>query len=237
MPEKLFYLETLTRSVTPAVYIVRQESSNVNEIHHIMSRDEIVLIIDKSGSMEYIKEDAIGGFNSFLAEQKRIDREANVTLVLFDDRYQLVHDGVDIREVKKLTDATYLPSGTTALLDAVGSTVDRVGERLDATPEPEKPENVIVFILTDGKENASADYSRDKVKSMIEHQESKYGWEFIYGGANQDAFAEAGSLGIKAENAFDFDATGKGTREAYVQSSDMVASFRMRSTPEEPEGK
>lgn len=202
-----------------------------------MSRDEIVLIIDKSGSMEYIKEDAIGGFNAFLSQQKKIDRKANVTFVLFDDRYQLVHDGTDIREVEELTEDAYRPSGTTALLDAVGKTVDRVGERMDATPESEKPENVIVFILTDGKENASSDYGRDKVKTMIEHQESTYGWEFIYGGANQDAFAEAGSLGIKAQNAFDFEATGEGTREAYDQSSDMVASFRMRTKPEEPADK
>lgn len=198
-----------------------------------MSRDEIVLIIDKSGSMQAIKEDAIGGFNAFLSEQKKIDRGANVTFVLFDDRYQLVHDGIDIREMEELTESTYQPSGTTALLDAVGRTVDRVGERLDTLEENLKPDNVIVFILTDGKENASSDYTRDRIREMIEHQESRYGWEFIYGGANQDAFAEAGSLGIKAQNAFDFEATGKGTREAYAESSDMVASFRMRSKPQE----
>ncbi len=200
-----------------------------------MSKDEIVLIIDKSGSMQAIKEDAIGGFNAFLSEQKKIDRGANVTFVLFDDRYELVHDGIDIYEMEKLTEDTYQPSGTTALLDAVGRTVDRVGERLDALEETDKPENVIVFILTDGKENASSDYTRDQIREMIEHQESKYAWEFIYGGANQDTFAEAGSLGIKAQNAFDFEATGEGTREAYAESSDMVASYRMRTSPEESE--
>lgn len=198
-----------------------------------MSRDEIVLIIDKSGSMQAIKEDAIGGFNSFLSQQKNIDREANVSFVLFDDRYQLVHDGKDIRKVEELTDDTYQPSGTTALLDAVGWTVDRVGERLDAIDNDEKPENVIVFILTDGKENASSDYKRDQIREMIEHQESKYAWEFIYGGANQDAFAEAGTLGIKAQNTFDFESTGEGTREAYAESSEMVASFRLRTDPKE----
>lgn len=200
-----------------------------------MSRDEIVLIIDKSGSMEVIKSDAIGGFNAFLAEQKKIERPANVTFVLFDDRYQLIHDGKDIHEVENLTADTYRPSGTTALLDAIGRTVDRVGERLDAMTETEKPENVIVFILTDGKENASSDYSRDKIKGMIEHQESKYGWEFIYGGANQDAFAEAGGMGIRAENTFNFEATGQGTRMAYESSADMVASYRMKSSPDIPE--
>jgi len=193
-----------------------------------MSKDEIVLIIDKSGSMDTIKEDAIGGFNSFLAEQKNIDRDASVTFVLFDDRYDLIHNGKNIHDVEKLNKKTYRPSGTTALLDAVGRTVDRVGDRLDKLKESEKPENVIVFILTDGMENASSDYNKDQVKEMIQHQESKYSWEFIYGGANQDAFEEAGGLGIKAQNTFNFEATGEGTREAYENSSDMVANYRER---------
>jgi uncharacterized protein YegL len=201
-----------------------------------MNRDEVVLIIDKSGSMQAIKDDAIGGFNSFLEQQRNIDREANVTFALFDDRYQLVHDGKDIQEVEDLTKSTYQPSGMTALLDAVGRTVDRVGERLDALPESEKPENVIVFILTDGMENASSDYNKDQVKEMIEHQQSKYDWEFIYGGANQDAFAEAGGLGIKEQNTFNFEATGKGTRKAYENSSELMASFRMEPEPVDSEG-
>lgn len=191
-----------------------------------MSRDEIVLIIDKSGSMEAVKDDAMGGFNSFLKEQRNIDREANVTFALFDDRYELVHDGRDINDVEELSEDTYQPSGMTALLDAVGRTVDRVGERLDGLKDSEKPDNVIVFILTHGKENASSDYSRDKIRGMIEHQESKYSWKFIYGGANQDAFAEAGGLGIKAKNTFNFDATGEGTRVAYHKSSALTARYR-----------
>ena len=198
-----------------------------------MAKDELVLIIDKSGSMDAIKEDAIGGFNSFLAEQQKIEGGANVTFALFDDQYNLVHNGKDIDEVEDLTEETYIPSGTTALLDAVGLTVDRVGQRLDELDESEKPENVIVFILTDGHENSSSDYTRDKVKKMIEHQEAKYSWEFIYGGANQDAFAEAGGLGIKGKNTFNFDATGKGTRTVYQSTSKMMASYRQRSEPEE----
>lgn len=202
-----------------------------------MGKDELVLIIDKSGSMEAIKDDAIGGFNSFMVQQRSIEREANVTFALFDDRYQLIHDGKDINEVEDLTRRTYQPSGMTALLDAVGRTVDRVGERLDGLQDEEKPDNVIVFILTDGKENASSDYNKDQVKEMIQHQESKYSWEFIYGGANQDAFAEAGGMGIKAENTFNFEATGKGTREAYQSSSDIVASYRKEPNPEDSEKK
>ncbi len=102
------------------------------------------------------------------------------------------------------------------------------GERLDNLSEPEKPENVIFFILTDGLENASSDYGRDKVRNMIEHQESKYSWEFIYGGANQDAFAEAGGLGIKRQNTFNFEATAEGTINAYEDSSKIMESYRMR---------
>ena len=200
-----------------------------------MPKDELVLIIDESGSMNSIKEDAIGGFNSFLDEQKNIDREANVTFALFDHRYRLVHNGKDIQQVEALTGASYQPSGMTALLDAIGRTVDRVGERLDALEASEKPENVIVFILTDGLENASSDYSRDRIREMIEHQESKYGWEFIYGGANQDAFTEAGGMGIKSENTFNFESSGEGTRNAYINSSQMVASFRMEAADEDSE--
>ena len=194
-----------------------------------MVKDELVLIIDKSGSMEAIKDDAIGGFNSFLEQQRSIDRPANVTFALFDDRYQLVHNGKEINKVEALTENTYNPSGMTALLDAVGRTVDRVGERLDELKEAEKPENVIVFILTDGKENASSDYSRDQIKEMIEHQESKYSWEFIYGGANQDAFSEAGGLGIKAQNTFNFEASEEGTRKAYEHSSELTTNYRKGS--------
>lgn len=194
-----------------------------------MKRDEIVLIIDKSGSMQAIKEDAIGGFNAFVTEQRAIDRQANVTFALFDHQYRLINNGTDIKEIEKLTDQTYQPSGMTALLDAIGRTVDSVGERLDALPESEKAENVIVFILTDGMENASSVYSREKIKEMIEHQESTYSWEFIYGGANHDAFAEAGSLGIKNENTFAYESTGQGTRTAYRYSSEMIANFREKS--------
>lgn len=193
-----------------------------------MPRDEIVLIIDKSGSMQSIKQDAIGGFNTFLDKQKAIDRKANVTFALFDHTYELIHNGKDINEVDNLTEDTYSPSGMTALLDAVGRTIDSVGKRLDAKEEAKKPENVIVFILTDGQENSSSDYSRDRIKEMIEHQQSKYSWEFIYGGANQDAFAEAGGMGIRAQNTFNYSSTGEGTRNAFMESSDLIASMRLK---------
>ena len=194
---------------------------------------EIVAIIDKSGSMDSIKEDAIGGFNSFLNDQKMVDGEADFTLVLFDDQYNMLIDGKDIQKVEPLNEKTYRPSGMTALLDAVGRTIDRVGERLDETPEEEKPSKVIFFILTDGLENSSSDYSRERIKEMIEHQESKYSWEFIYGGANQDAFAEAGSLGIRGANTMNFASTGKGVRNAYMSNSALVTSYRTGTPSDE----
>lgn len=198
-----------------------------------MAKDEIILIIDKSGSMDAIKSFAIEGFNAFLDQQRQVERSANVTLVLFDHRYHLIHNGIDIHKVENLQNSNYKPSGTTALLDAVGRTVDRVGERLDSLEESQKPENVIVFILTDGLENSSSDYSRRKVRNMIEHQESKYSWEFIYGGANQDAFAEAGGLGIKRKNTFNFDATAEGTKVAYEESSKIMESYRTGTITDE----
>lgn len=191
-----------------------------------MSKSEIVAIVDKSGSMMQIKEDAIGGFNSFLKDQKEVEGEANMTLALFDHEYEMVYQGKSIDEAPELDESTYQPSGMTALLDAVGRTVDSVGERLDNLSESERPDNVIVFILTDGHENSSSDYKRDRIKEMIEHQESKYGWEFIYGGANQDAFSEAGGLGIKAKNTFNFDESSEGTRKAYNTSSDLTTQYR-----------
>lgn len=187
---------------------------------------EIVCIIDRSGSMESIKTDAIGGFNTFLESQKKLPGRAFLSLVLFDHEYIMPIQNADLRLVKPLTEKTFVPRGTTALLDAVGRTINDVGSRLANMPEKERPEKVIICILTDGYENASHEFSRGQIKKMIEHQQNKYQWEFIFLAANQDAFAETGGLGISRKMAFNFEANSAGTRSAYEKMNTIVEHLR-----------
>ncbi|MBF0242657.1 MAG: VWA domain-containing protein [Desulfamplus sp.] len=189
---------------------------------------EIICIIDRSGSMETIKNDAIGGFNTFLEEQKKVPGEATLTYIQFDDEYEVVHENKPLQNVEPINDKVYMPRGTTALLDAIGKTIDSTGKRLANMPEKNRPEKVIVSILTDGEENASCQYDLAKIKDMITHQKEKYSWEFIFLAANQDAFAEAEKIGIDTKDAFNFAATGQGVREAYVDMSDSVTFMRKR---------
>lgn len=190
---------------------------------------EIAYVLDRSGSMEAIASDAIGGFNAFLHEQQQLPGAVRFTLILFDHEYLTPYNAVDIHRVPPLTPHTYTPRGTTALHDAVGRTIDALGARLAATPETERPAKVIVGILTDGLENASTDYSAAKVAQMIRHQREKYAWEFVFLAANQDAVAAAGKLAIRAEDAIQFDATGEGVREAHMRLSSSMRQRRSRA--------
>lgn len=188
---------------------------------------ELVCVIDRSGSMGSIRTDAIGGFNTFLEEQKKVPGKAIMTIVLFNQEYDLLCDGVDLETVKNLTCETYIPGGMTALLDAVGNTIQTIGMRLHEMPEPERPGKVIFAILTDGLENASKEYSYQQVSSMIKHQQDKYGWEFIYLAANQDAISEAKKISIQAPNAMNFQASSSGIRNAFQQVSYNLRTRRM----------
>lgn len=187
---------------------------------------EIVCVVDRSGSMGNMRVEAMNGFNDFVKKQKEVPGEANLTLVLFDHEYIVVHDGTPLANVEELTEKTYVPRGTTALWDAIGRAISTVGERLDKTPEKEKAEKVIVVILTDGYENASQEYSGDKIKSMIELQRSTYSWEFVFLAANQDAVATAKSMSIPQSAAMSFAPTGDGVKKVYAQSSSYVRNFR-----------
>jgi len=149
-------------------------------------------------------------------------------LILFDHEYQVVHQAVDIQQVEPLNQDTYVPRGSTALLDAVGKTIDAVGERLAATPESERPSQVIVSILTDGYENASQTYSKPKVAEMIKHQTEKYNWAFEFQAANMDAFAAAKELSIAPDRVVQFEATSQGVREAFAQQSQRISDIRSR---------
>lgn len=171
---------------------------------------EIAFVLDRSGSMNSLREQAIAGFNHFLTDQVCQPGEARLTLVLFDDEYLVPFDAKPVREVAPLSAATYVPRNSTALLDAIGRTIDQLGRRLAGTPEPERPGQVIVAILTDGLENASTLYSWADIAARIRHQQEKYNWLFLFLGANQDAIATAARMNIAAADAATFQACGQG---------------------------
>ena len=162
---------------------------------------ELVFIIDRSGSMGGLESDTIGGFNAMLKEQQAVEGEAVVTTVLFDDQYELLHDRIDIKAIAPLTSKDYTVRGYTALLDAVGKTINKIRQVQRHTAEEYRAEKVMFVIITDGYENASREYSAKQVKERIEHQKQKYGWEFVFLGANIDAVETAQHYGIDAQNA------------------------------------
>ena len=183
---------------------------------------EMVFVLDRSGSMSGLAADTIGGFNELIEKQKKIEGDAYVTTVLFDHEYEVLHDHVALGEVAPLTDKEYFARGSTALLDAVGRTINAVGARLAATPEEERPEHVVFVITTDGMENASREYTAKQVREMVEHQQQKYSWQFVFLGANMDAVSEARNLGISAKYAADFTPTGRGVNRMYAKALDNV---------------
>lgn len=187
---------------------------------------EMIFILDRSGSMCYLVDDTIGGFNSMIENQKKEDGEAYVTTVLFDDKYELLHDHIDIQEITPITSKEYFARGCTALLDAVGKTINAIGNRLSNTPEEERPEKVIFVITTDGRENASREFTKKSVKEMIEHQQSKYSWTFVFLGANMDAVDEATSLGINASHAHSYTASAQGTSSLYSAVDCLMCNVR-----------
>jgi hypothetical protein len=161
----------------------------------------MTFVLDRSGSMQDTASDTIGGYNKFLADQKALPGDCQMSLAQFDHEYEVRYEGKLLKDVPDLTSQTYVPRGQTALLDAVGRTINRTGERLGAMPEADRPEHVVFVIITDGLENHSREFTKAQIKEMIEHQTNAYKWHFVYLGANQDAFAEACAMGIKAANA------------------------------------
>jgi hypothetical protein len=193
-----------------------------------MNLTEIVFLLDRSGSMGGLESDTIGGFNAFIEKQRQLEGETIVTAVLFDDRYEILWNGIDAHKVK-LTDKEYYVRGCTALLDAVGKTILDVGHRLSQISKDERPGKVIFVITTDGLENASREFTYEKVKELIKHQQEKYCWEFIFLGANIDAAKEANSIGIAMDNAYNFEASKNGVENMYCVVSEAVTEKR-RST-------
>jgi uncharacterized protein YegL len=181
-----------------------------------------VLIIDRSGSMNAIREEAEHGIRHFVSEQQAVPGRATLSLYQFDTVHDTVHDFTPLDQVPTYT---LVPRNMTALLDACGFAITGTGEKLAAMSEHERPGKVIVLITTDGRENASREYTRDQVREMITRQHEVFGWEFSYVGANQDAFAEAGAIGIPAAAVMDYAASPAGTRSAYAGASSAAVRF------------
>lgn len=187
---------------------------------------ELVFILDRSGSMSGLEADTIGGYNSMLDKQKKEPGEAIITTVLFDDKFELLHDRISLKGISPITEKEYFVRGSTALLDAIGRTISKIGNAQKHTLEEERAEKVLFVITTDGQENASREYGYDKVRQMIERQKTRYGWEFIFLGANIDAVETAARFGINEDRAVNYNADGAGTQLNYEVLSETVSCMR-----------
>ena len=187
---------------------------------------EIIFILDRSGSMNGLEKDTIGGYNVFLDTQRQTSGEAQVTTVLFDDKYEILHNGIDIKYVKPIGKKEYFARGSTALLDAVGKTINDVGARLKETDESERSEKIIFVIITDGMENCSREFTYKQINKMITHQQEKYNWEFLFLGANINATKEAGNLGIPINRSANYIASAVGTQALFGAVAQSVMCYR-----------
>lgn len=178
-----------------------------------MKSTELIFVIDKSGSMSHLTNDTIEGFNGFVESQKD-DTKTTLTTVLFDTSWRVLHDGIDVYEVAPMTTKDYIAGGGTAMLDAIGETINRVQDRHDELGK-EKPDNVLFVITTDGEENSSRKFTKSQIEKMIKHQTNGHGWEFIFLGANMDAVKVAENIGISYDRAINYDWTSQGTDALY----------------------
>lgn len=196
----------------------------------VSEKTQIICVLDRSGSMSdnNIITESINGFNNFLEEQKKLKDKATITVALFDDRYELLYDDVDIQKVEKITNAIWFPRGTTALYDAIGKTINAVRAK-HALPDSEKPAKVLVCIVTDGKENASSEYNLKKIKSLIKECEED-NWNFIYLAANQDAFAVGSTFGVSCANTYTYTADAVGVANMSMTLNNASVSYRGMSS-------
>lgn len=183
---------------------------------------DITIVLDRSGSMQSIKKETIEGFNGFISSQLKSKTNASITLVQFDHDYQVIYEDVKLKNVNELSDDLYEPRGLTALLDAIGKTIKLSNDRYKNTKKGKRPDKMLFVIITDGHENNSSKYTREKIFKKIKKMEEKHKWEFIFLGANQDAISEAGNYGINAKRAMTFAADAVGTGELYQTISHNI---------------
>ena len=189
---------------------------------------ELVFILDRSGSMHGLERDTIGGFNSMIEKQKQQEGECYVSTVLFDDVSEVLHDRIRLCDVPKMTDEEYTVRGCTALIDAIGGAIHHIGNIHKYARPEDVPEHTVFVITTDGQENASHRYKADDVKRMIERQKERYGWEFLFIGANIDAVETAATYGISSDRAVNYNADSEGTQILYKSVSQVVCSVRSK---------
>ena len=196
---------------------------------------EVVFILDRSGSMSGLEEDTIGGFNSMIEKQRKEEGEACISTVLFDDRTEVLYDRVPVSKVEPMNDRQYYVRGCTALLDAVGGAISHIATVHKYAREEDRPEKTLFIITTDGMENASRIYDYKKVREMVEKEKEKYGWEFLFLGANIDAVQVAGRFGIGADRAVNYESDRAGTALNYRVLSETVSAVRRSKSREETE--
>ncbi|MEE0036046.1 MAG: hypothetical protein UEY44_07080 [Coprococcus sp.] len=194
---------------------------------------EVVFILDRSGSMSGLEADTIGGFNSMISKQKKEDGEAVISTVLFDDQQEVVYDRQPVKMVEPMTDRQYYVRGCTALLDAIGGAIHHIGNVHKYAREEDRPEKTMFIITTDGMENASRFYTYDRVKYMVERQKEKYGWEFLFLGANIDAISVAARFGINADRAINYECDQVGTSLNYQVMSETITAVRRAKNKED----
>lgn len=187
---------------------------------------EIVFILDRSGSMGGLENDTIGGYNSMIAKQKTEEGEALISTVLFDNETEVLHDRVPLSKIEPITEKEYYVRGSTALLDAIGGAIHHIGNIHKYARKEDVPEKTLFIITTDGMENSSREYTYEKIKKMVEKQKEKYGWEFIFLGANIDAVSVANRFGVDRSRAVRYECDGAGTKLNYKMMSKMVSCAR-----------
>lgn len=190
---------------------------------------EIIAVLDRSGSMYDCINDVIGGFNQMIEDQKKVPGECRVTLVIFDHDIDTLYDNVLISEVEPLNLSKFYARGNTRLADALGSTIAKVGARLNLTPFERRPGKIVVFVSTDGEENSSKEFTTEKVQEIVKHQQEKYQWSFIFTGADIDSYASGSSLGFQSSTTMNYAKSAVGVRALYSTVSDKISDYRQGS--------